>query len=41
MSQPAEQPSTEPGAVMREIMNVDGTDLIVRPILVGDADGLN
>jgi GNAT superfamily N-acetyltransferase len=41
VSQPAEQPSREPGAVMREILNVDGTDLIVRPILLSDADGLN
>ena len=41
MSQPAEQPSTQPAAVMAEIMNVDGTDLTVRPILVSDADGLN
>jgi GNAT superfamily N-acetyltransferase len=41
VSQPAEQPSTRPAAVMREIMNVDGTDLTVRPILVSDAEGLN
>ena len=41
MSQPAEQPSTEPAPVLREIMNVDGTDLTVRPILAGDAEGLN
>jgi GNAT superfamily N-acetyltransferase len=41
VSQTAEQPSTQPAAVMGEIMKVDGTDLTVRPILVSDAEGIN
>jgi GNAT superfamily N-acetyltransferase len=40
VSQPAEQLSTEQAAVTGEIMTVDGTDLLVRPILVSDGDGI-
>jgi GNAT superfamily N-acetyltransferase len=40
VSQPAEQVNSEPAAVVSEVMTVDGTDLLVRPILVSDADGI-